>query len=248
MMILAALALFLASALVSLVYFKTGKKQLVILSRILAAGGASLTIGETRLPILFSSILILIMIAFDIALGINAFILPSAVLCMLNILSTTVLPKNYTAIDINIWTFGHKSLLVLSYTIFGLAFILGFFYLLGQHILKITRKGTALDELPPLETISKINFLVMLSGTLLFTSGIVLGYLYARQVVSSGWRLDITVILTALVWFIYILTLVSTLLPGLKGKRIAFGSVIGFLALYSTLVASELFSKFHSFK
>jgi ABC-type uncharacterized transport system permease subunit len=204
--------------------------------------------GETRLPVLFSSILVLVMIIFDMALRINAFVLPASILCLLNILSTNLLPKNYTAVMVNVWTFSHKSLLVLSYTIFGLAFILGFFYLIGQFLLKKAKKGSVLEEIPPLETISTINIAVIFSGVVLFTTGIVIGYLYGRQVFNPGWRLDIVVILSALVWVVYVVTLVSSLFPGIKGKRIALGSVLGFMILYATLFASELFSKVHTFR
>ena len=105
-----------------------------------------------------------------------------------------------------------------------------------------------INELPPLEVISRLNFILILSGLILFTTGIIVGYLYARGQDRPAWRLDIVVILAAISWVFYIVALISTLFPGFRAKRLALGSVAGFLILYFTMIASELFSKFHTFK
>lgn len=241
------LTCFILSAVIYAIYFKSGLRQLIFISSFFALAGASLSLTETRLAILFSGLLVIIMLFMDILLRVSAFILPASILCVLNILSAILLPNNYTNVDANIFTLSHRSFLVLSYSIFGISFILGLFFLLGQYVLKM-KKGSIIGELPPLGTISKLNTFVILAGLLVFTSGIVTGYLYARRTVSTpGWRLDIMVILAALSWLIYLVTFISIFLPGFKEKRLAIGSVIGFLILYSAIFVSGL-SIFHTFK
>ncbi len=148
------------------------------------------------------------------------------------------------------WAAMHVLVTLVAFGSFALAFVSGLLYLFERRQLKGSPASRMLGFLPSLETLYRLTLGSVALGVALLTTGIVVGYLYARTILtgSSAWRTDPKVILSTATWLGYLLVIGASLLPSFRGRRTAMASVVCFALVIVTFWASVFWSPFHNFR
>lgn len=97
----------------------------------------------------------------------------------------------------------HTVLLFSSYAALTLAFVTAFMYLALERQIKEKRIGRFYRWLPSLELLEEANERFVLLGTLLYTLGILFGFLWSRAALGRVIGKDPKVALSLLTWFLY---------------------------------------------
>jgi len=133
------------------------------------------------------------------------------------------------------WLTLHRTLSVLGYAAFSIAFAAGIMYLIQEHQVKSKKLGIMYFRMPSLEVLDDLNFKVVTIGFPLFTLGFLTGAIWNAKMQHDAlnWGLLKTWPLV-LVWAVYALVFFGRLFAGLRGKKAAQGAIIGFVAVIST--------------
>jgi ABC-type transport system involved in cytochrome c biogenesis permease subunit len=180
--------------------------------------------------------------------------LPLSLLTALLALSLTLTPPpppappdgaNLSSVRIAV----HVAVALASYAAFAMAFASGIVYLVSQRLLKKHGPSPVFGLMPPLETTARVNVRSIAAGVVLLAIGLVVGYLYAREIYAGQrvWRLDPKVFLTTITVLAYAAVLGLSRRPRFKGRRTALASVAGFVLVLATFWANVFWSRFHSF-
>ena len=147
----------------------------------------------------------------------------------------------------------HVTSALLGYVALSVAGVYGIMYALLYRELKKHRVGLIYRRLPSLETLSRLNLAAVLAGWIALTLAIVLGSLWARELVARGWLAgpyytDPKFLLTIILWLLYGVTLGGRYLFRWPNRQLARLSVIAFLLLLCSSLAVNLFlPSFHRF-
>ncbi|MBI4564492.1 MAG: cytochrome c biogenesis protein CcsA [Planctomycetes bacterium] len=142
----------------------------------------------------------------------------------------------------------HVFLTLGAYAVFGVAFVASILYLIEHRQLKARTGPSLLGMMPSLETSYRLTLRALAAGLVLLTAGIVLGYLYGRQVLSgASWRLDAKVWLTTVSWIFYVIVFGMSFVPAFKGRRTALASVACFVIVMATSWVASFWSHFHRY-
>jgi len=157
------------------------------------------------------------------------------------------------------WLIAHVVACFIGYAAFAVACGLGFMYLLkarnkekvkssGGVKGKGVTKGSMLDLLPSLKDIDDITHKSILFGFLWLSAGIITGAVWANSAWGTYWSWDPKETWSLITWFIYASALHARFTKGWGGKRIAWISIIGFLAVVFTYYGVNfLLSGLHSY-
>ena len=134
-----------------------------------------------------------------------------------------------------LWLTLHRTLSVLGYAAFSIAFAAGIMYLIQEHQVKNKKLGMMYFRMPSLEVLDNLNFKVVTLGFPVFTVGFLTGVIWNAQINSSifSWDIFKTWPLVA-VWVVYGLVFFGRFFGGLRGKRAAQGAIVGFVAVILT--------------
>ena len=132
------------------------------------------------------------------------------------------------------WLYLHVSLIVLGYAAFFLTFAAGVMYLIQERELKSKRPRTFYNRLPPLEAIDDLAYKSLSIGFPFITMGIVSGALWASSVWGPTWPADPKIAWSFATWVIYLLLLCARAVGGWRGRKAAYGAILGFLAILIT--------------
>ncbi|MEM7481875.1 MAG: cytochrome c biogenesis protein CcsA [Acidobacteriota bacterium] len=140
----------------------------------------------------------------------------------------------------------HVSLALLGYAAFVVAAGYGFLFLRLYRELKIGRFSTFFGKLPPLEVLETMMAGALAVGFMAFTGAVGLGVFWAEQRLQVSWIQDPQILTTIATWAFYGVVLLLRRLGRWQGRQTAIGSLIGFVAILSSLLAVRLFlSDFH---
>lgn len=142
------------------------------------------------------------------------------------------------------WLYLHVSMIVLGYTAFFLTFAAGLMYLLQEHELKSKRPRALYHRLPALESIDDLAYKSLTIGFPFITMGIVTGAIWASSVWGPEWPTDPKIAWAFATWMIYLGLLFARWVAGWRGRKAAYISILGFLAI---LVTWGTNSGLHSF-
>ena len=122
---------------------------------------------------------------------------------------------------------------------FGVAAGTGAMYLLANRRLraKLAPIGPRLGNLERLEHLTRVSVTL---GFALLTIGLLTGLMRTLHGVSEHYRVTLAqpkVVLTFVAWLVYAVVLHSPMLPGLRGRRTAILSIVGFALMVGLLVA-----------
>ena len=141
----------------------------------------------------------------------------------------------YESSEMRFWLTMHRTLSILGYAAFSIAFASGIMYLIQEHQVKTKKLGIMYFRMPSLEVLDDLNFKVIMIGFPLFTLGFMTGSISNMQLNQSffSWDLNSTLPLVA-TWLIYSLVFFGRIMVGLRGKKAAQGSILGFVTVIWT--------------
>ncbi len=125
----------------------------------------------------------------------------------------------------------HASLSIMGYTALSLAAIYALLYILQNNNLKKRNLGNLFMQLPALNYLERMSSRSVLTGIILLGIGILLGHYQAHVMIGEFWPKDIKVIVSDVVWLLYVVGFVFTSIKKWRGEKMAYLSFYGFLIL-----------------
>jgi cytochrome c-type biogenesis protein CcsB len=126
------------------------------------------------------------------------------------------------------WLPLHVTLAFLGNAVFALAFGVSLIYLLQERHLKHKKLTLVMKRFPPLESLDRLNYRLLMWGFPLMTLGILTGSLWAGIHWGDYWSWDPRQISSAIVWLLYGTLLHGRITAGLRGKKAALLTMVGF--------------------
>ncbi len=144
------------------------------------------------------------------------------------------------------WVPVHISFALAGYTALFISFLSSIMYLIQERELKRHRPRTFYYRLPPLEDIDRIASRTLAVGFPFLTVAIILGALGASSTWGPSWMRDPKVLLSFLLWFIYVMLVYSRVAAGWRGRKAAYFAMVGLAAALASWAGNYL-SAHHSF-
>ncbi|MBI5442875.1 MAG: c-type cytochrome biogenesis protein CcsB [Deltaproteobacteria bacterium] len=186
----------------------------------------------------FAWAIILIYLIFEYAYGyrsIGAFVAPLGVvgiaLVSLNPKISSDLQPLVPALQSN-WLTAHVVTCFLGYAAFAVGFAISIMYLLKKRSEKAY--GNREGALPPSKVLDELSYKAVAVGFPLLTLGILTGAAWANYACGTYWSWDPKETWSLITWFFYAAYLHARFTAGWRGNRLAYLSVLGFLAVIFT--------------
>lgn len=144
------------------------------------------------------------------------------------------------------WLFAHIALIFTGYAALILSFGASVLYLIQERSLKSKKSSGMLSRLPALEVIDEIGFRSLLLGFPFMTLGLIAGTIVAQSTYGRLDLLDPKILLSVLMWIVYLLMLYTRWNAGWRGRRAAYLAAGAFVAAVVAWVANY-FSAIHRF-
>jgi ABC-type uncharacterized transport system permease subunit len=150
------------------------------------------------------------------------------------------------------WVFLHIALIFTGYAALFLSFGASLLYLLQARTLKSKLKTKpkggigVTSRLPALETIDEIGYKALLLGFPFMTFGLIAGAAIAQSKFGPNYFVDPKIMLSLLMWVVYVVLLYTRWNNGWRGRRAAYLVAFAFLAALGAW-AANFFSSVHQF-
>ena len=146
----------------------------------------------------------------------------------------------------SVWLPVHVTLAFLGNAVFALAFGVSLIYLLQERHLKLKKMTALMKRFPSLESLDRINYLLLVWGFPLMTLGIVTGSMWAGIHWGNYWSWEPRQIASGIAWLFYGAILHGRITAGLRGKKAALLTMVGFcVVLGYFLWGDTMFSTRH---
>jgi ABC-type uncharacterized transport system permease subunit len=158
----------------------------------------------------------------------GAFITPITLLFFLGAglrRSVTEVPEGVRSVVLPL----HVTVNVLGVVAFALAFGMSVAYLVQERQLRKKQLGGVFQRLPPLDVLDQLGFRFIAIGFPLFTLGVVSGALWAVRLDPDAPVLSPSQLLGLLAWLMFATVLLLRVAAGWRGRRAAYGTMLGFL-------------------
>lgn len=123
----------------------------------------------------------------------------------------------------------HVTVNVLGVVAFALAFGVAVAYLLQERQLRRKQLGGVFQRLPPLDVLDTLGFRLVTIGFPLLTLGVVSGALWAVRIDPDAPSISPTQMLGLVAWVMFAAVLLLRVAAGWRGRRAAYGTMLGFL-------------------
>ena len=143
------------------------------------------------------------------------------------------------------WLIAHVMTCFVGYSAFAIAFGISWMYLAKLRY-KDTDTGL-ISRLPVAGLLDELNHQLVVFGFLFLTAGIITGAVWANSAWGRYWGRDPKETWSLITWFIYATLLHAKLMRGWGGRRIAYMSIIGFMAVLFTYFGVNLLPGLHSY-
>ena len=143
------------------------------------------------------------------------------------------------------WLFAHIALIFTGYAALFLSCGASLLYLVQERSLKAKKPGI-LTRLPALETIDEIGYRSLLLGFPFMTLGLIAGTVIAQSTYGRVNYLDLKILLSLLMWAVYLVMLYARWNAGWRGRRAAYLATGAFVAAVIAW-AANYFSTIHRF-
>ncbi|MEA3428737.1 MAG: c-type cytochrome biogenesis protein CcsB, partial [Thermodesulfobacteriota bacterium] len=143
------------------------------------------------------------------------------------------------------WLIAHVVTCFLGYAGFAIAFGVSLLYLFKKKD-KAGKTG-AFIHFPESHVLDELTYQTITFGFLFLTIGIITGSVWANSAWGSYWSWDPKETWSLITWFIYATLLHARMMRGWTGKRIAYLSIIGFIAVIFTYFGVNLLPGLHSY-
>lgn len=200
---------------------------------------------QSTLSLLIVTAFLLIWLRYR-TISFGVFALP---LAFLIILIPAIGPDRYTFSSSLVrsgWIAIHVTLLLAAYAALIFSLLASFFYLAQERRLKNRQSPGFLDWLPPLDTMEQIARTTLIFGFVCMTGGLLIGSLIAQEHMGAAYFLDPKVVLSFVMWVLYLVILFVRRSNGLRGRRAVYLSSAVFLLMLGVW-AANLFSSVHRF-
>ena len=144
------------------------------------------------------------------------------------------------------WLFAHIALIFTGYAALFLSFGASLLYLVQEHTLKSKRPSGILSLLPALETIDEIGYRALLLGFPFMTLGLIAGTVVAQTSYGRVDYFDPKILLSVLMWAVYLMMLYTRWNSGWRGRRAAIMATLAFVFAIGAW-AANYFSVIHRF-
>ena len=142
----------------------------------------------------------------------------------------------------NPWILTHIALILIGEALFTVAFISGVLYIFQENQIKSKHVGRLLENFPSLTALDRINHLCLMIGFPLVTIGIALGFLLAKQIFGNDWVWGHKETWSMVTWVLYAVLIHGRLASGWKGRKAAWGAILGFAIIILTLIVIGYFN------
>ncbi len=136
------------------------------------------------------------------------------------------------------WIFVHIALIFTGYAALFLSFGTSILYLIQEKSLKAKQPGGLIARLPALETIDDIGYKSLLLGFPFMTFGLIAGAVIAQSRYGPAYFHDPKILLSLLMWVVYMVLLYTRWSSGWRGRRAAYLATFAFLAAVSAWAAN----------
>ena len=147
----------------------------------------------------------------------------------------------------SLWFYIHIPATFLGYAAFFVAFSAGLMYLIQEHELKRKRPQAFYYRLPSLEVCDDLGYRSLSIGFPLLTLGIAAGALWANKALNQSWAWDPKIIWSLITWLVYAVLIHYRLSAGLRGRRAALMSIVGYVIVLFTFIGTRHQGSAHSF-
>ena len=176
---------------------------------------------------LMVGIYLLIQLRYRLAI-LGGIIAPLAFLMTLSPLVLRRAPTEIPPALESYWLPVHVTLAFLGNAVLAVAFGVSLIYVMQERHLKHKKMTALMKRFPPLESLDRLNYLLLVWGFPLMTLGIVTGSLWAGIHWGNYWSWDPRQISSAIAWLLYGALLHARLTAGLRGKKAALLTMVGF--------------------
>ena len=143
------------------------------------------------------------------------------------------------------WLIAHVITCFLGYAAFAIAFGISLIYLFKQR--DAEGKSNFLSHFPKSRVLDELTHQMVMFGFLFLSIGIITGSVWANSAWGSYWSWDPKETWSLITWFVYATFLHARMMRGWSGKRIAYLSIIGFMAVIFTYFGVNLLPGLHSY-
>ena len=146
----------------------------------------------------------------------------------------------------NSWTIIHIVLIFTGYAGLFLSFGASLLYLIQEKSLKSKQPASFAARLPALQTIDEIGYRALLLGFPFMTFGLIAGSVLAENKYGSMFFADPKVLLSIIMWVVYMVLLYTRWNSGWRGRKAAYLAAFAFIAAVGAW-AANYFSRLHRF-
>ncbi len=143
------------------------------------------------------------------------------------------------------WLIAHVITCFFGYAAFAIGFGTSVMYLFQQ--MDTSGKSNLLSRFPKPRVLDELTHQLIMFGFLFLSVGIITGAVWANSAWGSYWSWDPKETWSLITWFIYATLLHARMMRGWHGKRIAYLSVIGFIAVLFTYFGVNYLPGLHSY-
>ncbi|MEE4166888.1 MAG: c-type cytochrome biogenesis protein CcsB [Desulfocapsaceae bacterium] len=146
------------------------------------------------------------------------------------------------------WLLAHVITCFVGYAAFAIAAALGIMYLAKTSFAGKSSVDQSKELLPPLAMLEDITHKSMIFGFIWLSAGIITGAIWANSAWGTYWSWDPKETWSLITWFVYAFALHARYTRGIKGKTVAWLSLVGFIAVIFTYYGVNfLLSGLHSY-
>jgi cytochrome c-type biogenesis protein CcsB len=133
----------------------------------------------------------------------------------------------------------------IGYAAFAVAFGVSLMYIVGQR--SPNARGGLMARFPGPELLDDLTHQLVMFGFLFLSAGIITGAVWANSAWGRYWGWDPKETWSLITWFVYATMLHARLMRGWHGRRIAYLSIVGFMAVLFTYFGVNLLPGLHSY-
>ncbi len=143
------------------------------------------------------------------------------------------------------WLIAHVIVCFIGYAAFALAFGISLMYLLKER--DNAGNNSFVNLFPESNILSEINYQLIMFGFLFLTAGVITGAVWANSAWGRYWGWDPKETWSLITWFIYATVLHARRMRGWGARRIAYLSILGFIAVLFTYFGVNYLPGLHSY-
>ena len=154
--------------------------------------------------------------------------------------------KSSTEGEFHVWQSIHAALVLLAYGAFGLSAVAAGMYLFQSHNLKVHKARAVMGLLPPIQRVETVVTRLIGTGLILLSAGLVSGAWFLKLRRGSYLSTDPFVLYCVLTWTLYSTLWIAARWFSQRGRRLAWGTALGFSFVILTFWGVWMFSGLHN--